>query len=318
MRVLVIGATGLIGTTIVARLIEAGCEVVGIARRTAAAARSIPAAQWITLDIATVKRPEVWFSCLTGIDAVVNCAGVLQDSPYESTRAVHVDGVTALFSACERLGVCHVVQFSAIGVDRDPPTRFSRTKMEGDRALMKSNLDWVILRPSVVVGAAAYGGSALFRGLAALPVLPVMPDTGLLQPVQIEDVTETVLLCLASKIPPRSAFELAGPDRLPVAEIVRLYRHWLGWGEPRMLPLPGWAAALLYRLGDFAGWLGWRAPMRSTARREILRGAVGDPSAWMRVSGIVPKSLSAALAERPASVQERWFSRIYFLKPISS
>jgi uncharacterized protein YbjT (DUF2867 family) len=317
MRVLVVGATGLIGGTIVARLIEAGCEVVGIARRTAAATRSIPAAQWITLDIAAAKRPEVWFSCLTGIDAVVNCAGVLQDSPYESTRAVHVEGVTALFSACERLGVRHVVQFSAIGVDREAPTPFSQSKIEGDRALMKRDLDWVILRPSVVVGAAAYGGSALFRGLAALPLLPVMPETGLLQPVQLDDVAETVLLCLALKIPPRSTLELAGPDRLSVVEIVRLYRHWLGWGEPRMVPLPGWAAALLYWLGDFAGWLGWRPPMRSTARREIVRGAVGDPSAWMRVSGIAPKPLSAALAAHPASVQERWFSRIYFLKPIA-
>jgi hypothetical protein len=36
----------------------------------------------------------------------------------------------------------------------------------------------------------------------------------------------------------------------------------------------------------------------------------------MRVTGIVPKSLSTALATRPASVQERWFSRLYFLKPI--
>jgi uncharacterized protein YbjT (DUF2867 family) len=142
MRVLVVGATGLIGGTIVARLIEVGCEVVGIARRTAAAARSIPAAQWITLDIAAAKRPEVWFPCLTGIDAVVNCAGVLQDSPYESTRAVHVDGVTALFAACERLGVRHVVHFSAIGVDREAPTRFSQSKIDGDRVLMKCNLDW--------------------------------------------------------------------------------------------------------------------------------------------------------------------------------
>lgn len=315
MRVLVVGATGLIGGTVVARLIEAGCEVVGIARRTAAAARSIPAARWITLDIAAAKRPEGWFSCVTGIDAVVNCAGVLQDSPYESTRAVHVDGVTALFAACERLGVRLVVHFSAIGVDREAPTSFSQTKIEGDRALMQSSLDWVILRPSVVVGAGAYGASAMFRGLAALPLLPMMPETGLLQPVQLDDVAETVLLCLASKIPPRVALELAGPDRLSLAEIVRRYRHWLGWGEPRMLALPGWSAALFYWLGDIAGWLGWRPPMRSTARREIVRGAVGDPSAWMRVSGIAPKSLSAALAARPASVQERWFSQIYFLKP---
>jgi hypothetical protein len=74
---------------------------------------------------------------------------------------------------------------------------------------------------------------------------------------------------------------------------------------------------LLYSLGDFAGGLGWRPPIRSTARREIVRGALGDPSAWLRVSGIVPKSLSAALAARPASVQKRWLFRIYLMKPIA-
>ena len=50
----------------------------------------------------------------------------------------------------------------------------------GDEALEATSLDWVILRPSVVVGRQAYGGSALFRGLAALPLLPVPAgNTGL-------------------------------------------------------------------------------------------------------------------------------------------
>jgi hypothetical protein len=47
---------------------------------------------------------------------------------------------------------------------------------------MSRDLNWVMLRPLVVMSAAAYGGSALFYGLAARPVLPVMPDSGLLQP----------------------------------------------------------------------------------------------------------------------------------------
>ncbi len=316
MRVLVVGATGLIGSAVVGRLIDTGHQVVGIARRTEGAARSVPAAQWVGFDIAGAKRPQDWSPFLAGIDAVVNCAGVLQDSPYELTRAVHVEGITALFAACEFAGIRRVVHFSAMGVDRAAPTPFSQTKVEGDRALMSRDLDWVILRPSVVVGAAAYGGSALFRGLAALPILPVMPDTGLLQVVQLDDVVETVTLCMASKVPPRTVLELAGPDRLSLVEIVRHYRCWLGWGEPRIVRLPRWAAGWLYRLGDFAGWLGWRPPMRSTARHEIARGAIGDPSPWMLLTGIIPKSISAALTARPASVQERWFAKMYFIKPL--
>src|SRR4051812_45909205 len=289
MRVLVTGATGLIGASIVSALAQAGHEVVGIARHTDRAGRSMPKARWIALDIAAATTAEEWLLYLGGLDAVVNCAGVLQDGPGDSTSGVHRDGIAALFAACERAGVRRVVHLSAIGVDREAPTAFSRSKIEGDRTLIERDLDWVVLRPSVVLGPAAYGGSALFRGLAALPWLPVMPDTGPLQVVQLEDIVATVLRLLQPSAPARVALELAGPDRLSMAEIVARFRAWLGWPEARVLRLPAGVAALLFRLGDFAGWLGWRPPLRSTARYEIRRGAIGDPSRWTELTGITPK-----------------------------
>jgi uncharacterized protein YbjT (DUF2867 family) len=69
------------------------------------------------LDIADATDPKDWWPHLVGVDAVVNCAGVLQDSPRDSTIGVHHDGAAALFLACEK-GVRRVVHVSAIGVDR--------------------------------------------------------------------------------------------------------------------------------------------------------------------------------------------------------
>ena len=63
----------------------------------------------------------------------------------------------------------------------------------------------MILRPSVVVGRAAYGGSALFRGLAGLPVLPLIAEAGPLQVVQLDDVVNTVLFFLRPEDPLDSA-----------------------------------------------------------------------------------------------------------------
>jgi hypothetical protein len=167
-----------------------------------------------------------------------------------------------------------------------------------------------------VVGRAAYGGSALFRGLAALPILPVLPRTGPLQIVQLDDLTRTIGFFLRPDAPARVALDIAGPERLAFADVVLAFRSWLGWPKPRLVPLPGWAGNLLYRLGDLAGWFGWRPPVRTTARREIVRGAVGDNSEWRLLTDIEPRSLSAALASEPASVQERWFAGLYFLKPV--
>lgn len=314
-RILVIGATGLIGSRIASELVSAGHDVVGAARDVGRASRRMPAVEWVRLDFAT-SGVEHWEAALEGVEAVVNCAGALQSGPADRLEETHSHGPQALIAACLARGIPRLIHFSAIGVDRATPTEFSRTKLEGDAALMASDLDWIILRPSVVLGDPAYGASALIRGLAALPFLPVMPDTAPLQPVVLDDVAATVVRLLEPGTASRIVLELAGPEAMSFTEVVRRYRRWLGFGLAVELRLPAWLAQLLYRLGDFAAQLGWRPPVRTTAQREIARGAVGDPSAWQQLTGITPKSLADVLAARPASVQEGWFARLYLLKPL--
>jgi uncharacterized protein YbjT (DUF2867 family) len=304
----------LIGSVAVARLAAEGHHVVGAGRR--AAEPGLIDVAWVRLDVASSVDPADWMPHLTGIDAVLNCAGVLQDSPGNSTAAVHTDGISALFAACERAGVRRVVHLSAVGVDRETPTAFSRSKLAGDQALMARDLDWVILRPSVVVGRAAYGGSALMRGLAALPILPVMPQTAPLQIVHLDDLVDAIVFFLKSDAPSKCVVEVVGPKRQSFEEAVGLLRRWMRWPPARSVKVPTWLAAVLYRFGDATALLGWRPPVRTTARREMVRGAVGDPSSLSKLTGIAPRALEAALAREPASVQERWFARLYLLKPV--
>ena len=315
MKVLVTGATGLIGSAVAARLAADGHEVMAVIRP---GSRPIPlaAARVIELDMAKAIGTQVWAEHLRDADAVVNCVGALQDSIREDVEGVHVTGAAALFRACEKLGVRRVIHFSAIGVDRAQPSAFSVTKKEGDHLLMERDLDWVILRPSVVLGKAVFGASALMRGLAALPVALRMGRTAPLQVVQLDDVAATVAFFVRRSAPARTVLELAGPERLSMDQVVSHYRRWLGWSPARRLTLPNWMAKLLYRAGDVAGLLGWRPPIRSTARKEIERGAVGDCKRWHAMTGIKPMSLGAALMREPASVQDRWFAKLYFLKPI--
>ena len=319
MRIVVLGGTGLIGASVVARACQQGHDVLAVARRIPRVSRNsglrlAGGPEWRAADLGA-SAVEDWRRVLAGADAVVNCAGILQDAPGESTYAVHADGLASLISACEIAGVKRFVQVSAIGVDRDAGSDFARSKRDGDERLAASALAWVILRPSVVMGRRVYGGSAMFRGLAALPILPVPADTGMLQIVQLDDVVETIMLFVAHDAPARLTLDLVGPERHSFAEVVGAYRRWLGWWPAREIEAPRWASDIAFAMGDAIAYLGWRQPLRSNLRAELARGAIGEPQPWTRATGIRPMPLEAALASEPAGVQERWFAALYFLKP---
>jgi uncharacterized protein YbjT (DUF2867 family) len=309
MRILVTGANGLIGSAVCAALANDGHAVIRTIRRPSSTKTGS-----IAIDMRDAGF-EDWLPHLANVDAVINCIGALQDNSRDSTTAAHADGPAALFRACEAAGIRKVIHFSAVGMDRETPTCFSKSKAKGEAALKVTGLDWVILRPSVVVGSNANGGSALFRGLATLPLLPELGEAGKIQVVQLSDVVATVRFFLQPGAPIPVALELAGPERLSYEEIIAAYREWLGFGPAKRIKLPRLLLSAIFAMGDFAGWLGWRPPARTTALLEMGRGAVGDPEPWIAMTGIRPAPLGASLMGAPASIQEKWFAKLYLLKP---
>jgi uncharacterized protein YbjT (DUF2867 family) len=311
MRILILGGTGFIGSALVARLTADGHECVIISR-----GGDSNDLHHVRLDIANATRPADWNAALDGVEAIVNAAGAMQNGAGQSPAGVHVEGIAALYEACEARGIRRVVHLSAIGVDREAPSVFSRTKRQGEAFLTARDLDWVILRPSVVIGRAAYGGSALLRGLAALPVLPALPEMAPIQPVHLDDVIETIVYFLRPGAPAHQELDLAGPKRVSFDDAVRMFRRWLRWRPAVSLPVPHFLSSLLFRSGDLAYALGWRTPVTTTAQAEMRRGATGDPAPWHRITGTKPRDVEAFLRSEPASVQERWFARLYALKPL--
>lgn len=312
MKILVVGATGFIGSAAVARLVYEGHSVIAASR--SGRPSGFAAVQSARLDLASAQVKD-WVSLLAGVDAVVNCAGVLQDSPGESTDATHIHGLAMLLDACEHVGLKRFVHLSAAGVDREAPSPFSESKRKGEILLQQQSLEWVILRPSVVIGPSAYGGSALVRGLAALPVLPIMPSTGKIQAVWLDDVVTAILHFLQPGVAPRASYDLVGPETYSFDGLVRLFRNWLGWTPQRTVPLSPTVALAIYWLGDWISLLGWRPPTRTTAQKEIIRGATGN-SEPLAAIGFQTRSVSIELASKPASVQERWFAQLYAIKPV--
>jgi uncharacterized protein YbjT (DUF2867 family) len=318
MRVLVTGAYGLIGAACLTRLHRDGHGLIGAGRKIDEARRRFPFAAWRVADFDRLTTPESWTDILAGVDAVVNCVGVLQDGVRDDVRRVQLDATAALFEACARAGVRRVVHISAVGAQAEAPTAFARTKASAEERLAQLDLDWAILRPALVLAPAAYGGTALLRALAAMPgVILLSQPQSRMQIVSVEDVADAVASCLSSNAATGVRWDIAHPQMLSLAETVAAMRQWLGLAPARIVAVPAALGHAVARIADLLGWLGWRAPLRTAALAQLDAGVVGDPRAWIAARGRAPMSLADILAARSANVQERWFARVYLVKPLA-
>lgn len=320
-RVLVLGAAGLIGEAVTDELLRHGFPVVAVARRFTPAQRDRFGAHARELPIAGLDT-QALTQLLQDSDVVVNCLGVLQDAPTDSTRNIHEQFVSrlvaALHAANRQILLAHL---SIPGAADDDPTAFSRTKRAAEHAIVESGLPYAILRPGFVWASRAYGGSAMLRALATMPVgLPPALANQPLSVVAVEDIAKTItnLAQRWQQPDPRFAarWELMHPQHGTVGDATAKLKKWLGVDGSFRLPLPMALLKFGARLGDACSWLGWRPPIRSTALAELLRGVTGDPRPWMAATGIAPRSFDGVLQARPATVQEQWFARLYPLKAL--
>lgn len=318
-KILVLGASGLIGCFITRDLRIRGFPVVGVARKLSASQKT--GAQDIELPLMSMEA-----SALTKlirdhrIDVVVNCLGVLQDGPGSDTAAVHRDFVTRLLDAIrDSRRAVRLVHISIPGMTETDQTAFSTTKREGERLIEQSGVAYTILRPGFVVALAAYGGSAMVRSLAAYPFdLPDDEQATPFQPIAMEDIAATIAWLAARDSGEANGvtWDLMQEEQVTLGDVIDHFRQALGTREWRRIAIPAFLLDIGARLGDLANLFGWMPPMRSTAIAELRRGVKGNPAGWISATGITPMTIAEMAAQRPATIQDKWFARLFPIKAL--
>ena len=310
MKILVLGGYGLIGLAITKALMAAGHEVTGLGRSAAKGRAAAPVANWIARDLSRMTNAEDWADVLAGMDVVVNAAGVLQDGMNDRVMAVQRDAVQALAAACAPAGVRQIVQISAPGVSESSDTVFYRSKAEGDAAVKASGVNWVIFRPGLVLSPQAYGGTSLLRQLAAVPLVqPVMMADADIRTVHVQDVAAAVVRAVEEGLTQVDA-DLLSSEPTRLEDLILAIRSWLGFAKPKaVIRAPLFLGAMTARLGDLAGWLGWRPALRTTSLRVLGKGVTGNAATWP------VRGLAESLQALPSTVQERTYARMALLYP---
>jgi uncharacterized protein YbjT (DUF2867 family) len=317
----VLGASGLIGEAIASELSREGFPIVPIARRFTPAQKNSFGSAAIECPIVALDTNSL-SKILTAkmADLVVNCVGVLQ-GPRGSTEMVHRVFVERLLAALESTKrPALLIHVSMPGSDRDDPTSFSRTKRQAEHLIAAGSTPFVILRPGFVIAPAAYGGSALMRALALLPFELSKRETGQsLATTDVSDIVQTIRFAADrwndGKRDWNDIWDVMARQQPTVGEVIDAFRHRLG-GTNKCIALPSWIIGVGAKSGDIAACFGWSPPIGTTALQEMRRGVTGNPETWIAATAIEPASLDCALQRMPASVQEKWFARLYLAKAL--
>jgi uncharacterized protein YbjT (DUF2867 family) len=229
MKVLVTGASGFVGSHTVEALIGAGHEVVGFSRSLPKGERNKAKATYRTgVDVANAESFSI--EDFADIDAVVHLVGIIAERrPSQTFQRIHVDGTRNIVNAAKTAGVSRIVYLSAIGSSPDSPSEYSRTKAAAEKFVSESGVDFVILRPSIILGkdgefVAQMRDLALHGGLPLpmrIPFAPI-PGTGktLFQPIWVDDLTQVIIKSVADKTVVGKTIEIGGATQLSFDAIV--------------------------------------------------------------------------------------------------
>jgi len=199
MKVVVIGGSGLIGKKLLNNLLQQGHEVV--------AASPSSGVNTIT--------GEGLAEALAGAQIVVDVA----NSPsFEDTAVLEFFETSGrnLLAAETAAGVRHHVALSVVGTDRLLASGYFRAKMAQENLIKASPIPYTIVRATQFfefVGAIAQ--SATDGQTVRLP-------PALMQPIVSDDVAAAVA-DIAVGEPLNGTVELAGPELIPLDELVRRY-----------------------------------------------------------------------------------------------
>jgi nucleoside-diphosphate-sugar epimerase len=266
LTVLVTGATGFLGGSLVRRLLSEGARVRALVRSPAGAKALADSGSEVVLG--DISDRGAVAAAVDNATVVYHLAGRLLSPgvPPGEYRRTHVEGTKLLLACCrESPTVERFVHCSTTGVlgttgdtpaDESSPLRptnvYEATKAEAELAVRDSWLDGfpaVIARPGLVYGPGDLHLLGFFRSVLRRQFRPIGRRRVWLHPIYIDDLTEGLMRCARHDHAVGECFHLAGRQPESLAELAATIARAGGTRPaPGYIPLP--AAQAVAILGD--------------------------------------------------------------------
>lgn len=188
MTIAITGATGFVGQALLDAAAREDIPVRALARREQP---DRPGVVWIRGDLASGKALR---RLMTGAEAVIHVAGVVNAPDAAGFEAGNVAGTLALVEAALAAGVPRFVCVSSLAAREPHLSAYGASKQRAEKIVAASGLDWTIVRPPAIYGPRDREMFELFRA-AKWGVVP-MPPPGRASVIHVNDLANLLLALL--------------------------------------------------------------------------------------------------------------------------
>jgi uncharacterized protein YbjT (DUF2867 family) len=223
--VTVFGGSGFLGRHVVRALANEGWRVRVAVRspNTAHFLKPMGRVGQIQIVKANILDEGAVSRALTHAAAAINLVGILAQSGSQRFDSIHVEGAARIAGAATAHGLALLIHVSALGTGPNVPSRYGRTKAEGEARVREAFPAATIVRSSVLFGAE----DDLFNKFAWLArMAPALPLIGggktRFQPVFVGDVAQAIVQILADPTRAGEIYELGGPEVVTFKQILEL------------------------------------------------------------------------------------------------
>jgi uncharacterized protein YbjT (DUF2867 family) len=233
-RVLVVGATGQLGSVIARKLIRSGARVRALARNRDALARFASEAEIAPVDFRDLAKLT---EACRGVEQIVATANNNMGKGPTSPSRIDLSGYQNLCAAARNTGVRRLMYVSYRGVAQDAPVDIFRIKWYIEDAIRRSGVPYVMLRPTAFMD--IWIDVILAKGIREKGVATIFGDgKAVSNYIAVDDVAEFAVKVLSRAEVVNEAVEAGGPSNLSLNEVATLVERRLNRpGKRRHVPV---------------------------------------------------------------------------------
>lgn len=310
-QILVLGASGYIGSRLVPRLLEAGYPVRALVRTP----EKLAGRPWAAHPRLEVVRGDL-FEPESLTAACRDCRAIYylvhsMNPRVADFAAADREAAGHLAAAAEKAGVEQIIYLSGLGDEDQGLSHHLRSRFETGEVLRQGAVPVTILRAAMIIGS----GSASFEILRYLVErLPVMITPRWVrtrcQPIAVRNVLTYLVGCLEVAETRGETFDIGCPEVISYQQLMRIYAEEAGLARRLILPVP----VLTPRLSSY--WIHLVTPVPAAIARPLAEG-LGCPVLCRdnRLHELIPQPLldcrtaiRLALARvREQHVESTWY-----------